>query len=70
MADVLDRAQLNVSGHMDRILTNFRHGAQITLVVCYPDIPDRDFVMTNGDLADARDAIQRRLDRGHEVGGG
>ena len=68
--DPLQRARQDVEHHMDGILDNFKAGAQIAVVVWFPDQPDRDFVVTGGDLSQARDAIQRRIDRGHEAGGG
>jgi len=51
---------------MDRILTLFKPGAKITVIVRSPNIPgDTDFIMTNDDLTEARYALQRQQER-HE----
>lgn len=52
--------QREVAEAMDRILSHFKDGAKITVVVRSPGYPDRDFMMTNDDTAELVKLIERR----------
>lgn len=45
---------------MDEILTNFKQGAQITVLVRTPGKPTADFCLTNDDLEEVAAMIKRR----------
>lgn len=60
----VQRVGERVGDHMDYILAMFKRGAKITVVVRAPGHPDRDFVQTNDDLAEAIEVLRRRLDPG------
>lgn len=49
MQEALQRACERVQDSMDEILTNFKAGAKITVLVRSPDNPNADFCMTNDD---------------------
>lgn len=57
-------AQKVVAGAMDDILAIFKPGARITVMVRRPEHPERDFLMTNDELAEAAALIQRRMEAG------
>lgn len=54
-------AQQNVANSMDKILTNFKEGSKITVVVRQPDNDEADFMMTSDNLADVIKTIERRM---------
>lgn len=45
---------------MDEILTNFKPGALITVLVRTPGMPTADFCLTSDDLEEVGDMIKRR----------
>ncbi len=45
---------------MDQMLTNFKPGAKITVLIRVPGKDEADFLMTSDDLDDVIDAVQRR----------
>lgn len=45
---------------MDKIVKCFKSGAKITVLVRAPGFPDRDFVMTDDDPAEAIEMLKRR----------
>lgn len=60
------RAQAFVADCMDDILSQFRPGAKITVLIRRPGDPDQDFCMTSDDLAEVAAMIQRRKDAGYD----
>jgi len=59
---ILHVVQQKVSNHMDSILSNFKSGAKITVIVRIPDEPEQDFMLTNDNPVQAIELIQRRID--------
>ena len=49
-----------IQDHMDEILTNFKPGAQITVLVRTPGKPTADFCLTSDDLSEVAAMIKRR----------
>jgi hypothetical protein len=49
-----------VSDHMDRIVSQFKPGVKITVLVRTPGFPDRDFMMTNDEFDELLAMIIRR----------
>lgn len=49
-----------VQDHMDEILTNFKPGARITVLVRTPGKPTADFCLTSDDLSEVAAMIKRR----------
>lgn len=49
-----------VQDHMDEILTNFKAGAKITVLVRTPGKPNADFCLTSDDLEQVAVMIKRR----------
>lgn len=45
---------------MDEILTNFKPGAKITVLVRTPGKPNADFCLTSDDLEEVADMVKRR----------
>jgi hypothetical protein len=60
MTELLQRAAERVQDSMDEILTNFKLGAKITVLVRTPDKPTADFCMTSDDLDEVIAMVQRR----------
>lgn len=60
MSELLQRAAERVQDSMDAILTNFKPGAKITVLVRTPDKPTADFCMTSDDLEEVIAMVQRR----------
>lgn len=60
MSELLQRAAERVQDSMDEILTNFKPGAKITVLVRAPDKPTADFCMTSDDLEEVIAMVQRR----------
>ncbi len=60
----LQRTQQAVAGHMEAIQAMFKPGAKITVLIRVPDYPDRDFLMTDDDLAQVREMLDRRITAG------
>lgn len=56
----LEQTQQVVAGHMDEILTCFKAGAKITVLVRFPDKPTADFMMTDDDPNEVVELIRRR----------
>jgi hypothetical protein len=56
----LSDVQEMVAGHMDKIVAMFKPGVKITVLVRTPDLPDRDFMMTDDDHAELIAMIERR----------
>lgn len=53
-------ATKRVADCMDQILTNFKDGAKITVLVRYPEKPNADFCLTDDDLDEVIAMVQRR----------
>lgn len=68
MSTRLDEVREDVSLHMTEILTNFKPGAKITVLVRRPEHRDgsQDFVLTNDDLGEAIEALTIRKALGHQ----
>jgi hypothetical protein len=49
MSDELQRVSQEVADYMDEIVALFKPGVRITVLVRTPDMPERDFCMTNDD---------------------
>lgn len=56
----IHEATQRVADCMDQILTNFKDGANITVLVRYPEKPNADFCLTDDDLDEVIAMIQRR----------
>lgn len=56
----LSDVQEMVADHMDEITAMFKPGVKITVLVRVPNLPDRDFMMTNDDHAELIKMIERR----------
>lgn len=52
--------QQAASDHLDEIKVMFKPGVKVTLLVRTPTHPDRDFVMTDDDMAEAVAMLERR----------
>lgn len=50
-----------VGGHMDDILSHFKPGAKITVIVRRPGLPEQDFMITDDDPLEAIALINRRI---------
>lgn len=53
-------ATQRVADCMDKILTNFKEGAKITVLVRYPQKPNADFCLTDDDLDEVIAMVRRR----------
>lgn len=64
MTDInpLDDVQDIVSEHMDAIKRCFKRGVKITVMVRTPNLPDRDFMMTDDSLDEVLKMLARRRD--------
>lgn len=61
MADAkLARAQEHVAACMDDILTAFKPGVKITVMIRNPSEPQRDFMMTSDTIPELRAMLDRR----------
>lgn len=60
MTELLQRAAERVQDSMDDILSNFKAGAKITVLVRFPDRPTGDFCMTDDDLDEVIAMVKRR----------
>lgn len=49
-----------ISSHMNDIISLFKPGAKITVVVRFPDLPDRDLIMSDDELEGVIEACRRR----------
>ena len=58
--DLLAYAQQRAGAALDEIRGLFRPGVKITLAVRSPEAPDRDFLMSDDDLAEVAAMIERR----------
>lgn len=56
----VQRAAEKTGEHMTAILGLFKPGAKILVVVHRAGHPDQDFILTNGSLDEAVEAIRRR----------
>lgn len=56
----IHEATERVADCMDQILTNFKDGAKITVLVRYPEKPNADFCLTDDDLDEVIAMVQRR----------
>ena len=52
-----------MSDHIDAILTLWKPGAKVTVVVRHPDSTEKDFVMGNDTLDGAIEALERSKGR-------
>ncbi len=62
-SEVVQRVGLLVQEHLDDILSLFKSGAEITLVVRHPGYPERDFVMGSDTLDGAIEVLERSKKR-------
>ncbi|WP_137136576.1 hypothetical protein [Rhizobium sp. FKY42] len=60
MSEALQRTTERVSDLMDKILSNFKAGAKITVLVRAPENPNADFCLTSDDLDEVIAMVQRR----------
>lgn len=60
MSELLQRAAERLQDSMDDILSNFKAGAKITVLVRTPGKPTADFCMTDDDLDEVIAMVQRR----------
>ena len=56
----LERTQRIAGDHLNQIASCFVDGSKLTLLVRQPNKPDADFVLTNDDLDEAINALNRR----------
>lgn len=59
----------SIAGLMDEILSHFKPGTKITLLIRTHDKPEADFCMSNDDLTELPAMIERRLAAGQTVDG-
>jgi hypothetical protein len=59
-SDKLQRAGEHVAHHMDKILEAFKAPVKITVLVRSPGFPEQDFCMTDDDLAEVAEMVERR----------
>ncbi len=64
----LEQARQNVAYHMEQIVACFKKGVKITVIVRTPDLPERDFLMTDDDLDEAGAVLTRRKEAGMAKG--
>lgn len=64
ISPLLQQVQARVGKHMDAILGEFEPRGLITVAVRHPGLPERDFLMTNDDLAEVAKLIERRQSAG------
>lgn len=57
----LQALQEYVADCMDRILSVFKEGVLITVIIRTPNEPTRDFLMTSDDPAEVINLIERRI---------
>jgi hypothetical protein len=62
----LEETQTSVGTLMDEILSHFKTGRKITVLVRNPERESEDFCMTNDDLKGVAEMIERRRKLGHE----
>lgn len=60
MADPLERVRDEVADHLEQIKSLFKPGAKISVFVRWPHLPDRDFILTDDDLNEVVEMIDRR----------
>lgn len=63
MGALQDTASI-VAGHMDAIVTRFKPGVKITVLVRTPGHPTRDFCMSDDDMDEVISMAQRRKEAG------
>ena len=68
MSQLAETSQ-SIAALMDEILSHFKPGRKITVLVRTPDNPDGDFCMTNDDLREIPAMIERRLATGKTADG-
>lgn len=56
----LKLVQLRISDHLEKMENMFRPGVKVTFLARTPGNDEADFVMTNDDLSDAINALERR----------
>ncbi len=62
MKELVKRAALNVTHHMNEIMANFKDGSKITVLIRCPENDDADFCMTNDDLVCVEAMVRRRIE--------
>jgi hypothetical protein len=60
MNDLLQEVTQEVAAHMEEIVSFFKPGVKITVLVRTPDAPTRDFCMTDDDPDEVIAMMQRR----------
>ena len=67
ISEKMEHARQVVAVHMDHILTTFKPGCKIAVLVRTPGHPDRDFVMTNDETTELIAMLQRRQTDPHTI---
>jgi hypothetical protein len=62
----LEETQTSIAGLMDEIVSHFKPGRKITVLVRNPERESEDFCMTDDDLKSVAEMIERRRKLGHE----
>lgn len=65
MTDRLSEVQAFVAERMDEVITQFKPGVKITVVVRAPGYDERDFLMTDDAIDDVIALLQRRKAAGN-----
>ena len=60
MASDLEIVQQRVSNHMDEIVSYFKPGVKIAVMVRTPDHPTRDFMMTDDSIPELKAMLERQ----------
>jgi len=63
----LDHVSRLVAAHMDQILSYFKPGKKITVLVRSTDNPEGDFCLSNEDLTEVTAMVARRLAAGAAI---
>ena len=56
----LQEVTYEVGFHLDKILKCFKPGAKITVIVRRPDNDEADFILSDDDISEAINALERR----------
>jgi hypothetical protein len=60
VTDALEHVRHDVAEHLEGIKSMFVAGAKISVFVRHPGYPDRDFVLTDDNLAEVIKMVRRR----------
>ena len=64
--DAFEDLQFETQDAMNRILAHFKPGRKITILVRSPGEPTQDFCMTNDEMEEVAELVERRRKLGHE----